>query len=75
MVEDQVEDNANSRFAKLSDGVGEFGDTAGGKARIDRHGHHRVIAPAVGKAERRQVALIDPGDDRHQLDRGDVQFP
>ncbi|PAV92438.1 hypothetical protein WR25_05777 [Diploscapter pachys] len=73
VVEDHVEDHPDPSAAEGGHRFDQFGDAAGGEPRVDRHRDDRVIAPAVGEAERRQVAFVDPCDDRHQLDRGDVQ--
>ena len=51
----------------------ELGEAAGAEARVGRHEGDRVVAPGVGEPERRQVALVDPGGDRHQLDRVDAE--
>ena len=73
VVEHQVEDDADAGSAKRGDRLPQFGNAAGCQARVDRHRYDGVVTPAVGEAERRQVTLVDPGDDRHQLDRGDLQ--
>ena len=73
VVEDDVEDHADAGGAQRRDGGGELADAAGAEARVGRHEGHRVVAPAVGQAERAEVALVDPGGDRHQLDRVDAE--
>ena len=51
----------------------QLGDAAGAEPRVGREEGDRVVAPGVGQQERRQVALVDPGGDRHQLDRVDPE--
>ena len=46
----------------------------GAQARIERHEGDRIVAPGIGEPERRQMALVDPGGDRHQLDRVDAEL-
>jgi hypothetical protein len=46
---------------------------AGAEAGIGGEVDDRVVAPGVGEAEGRQVALVDPGGDRHELDGRDVE--
>ena len=41
-----------------------------GSGAMKRHG---IVAPAIGEAERRQMALVDPGGDRHQFDSVDAE--
>ena len=69
MVEDQVEDDADAGLVQRRDGLAEFPHAAGAEARVQRHEADRVVAPAIGQPERRQVALVDPGGDGHQFDR------
>ena len=72
MVEDQVENGADACGMKGCNGFAQFGHAARHQARIERHEGDGVIAPAIGQLERRQMALVDPGRDRHQLDGRDA---
>ena len=57
-------------------GVGRrahFGPAARRETRVGRAEHDRIVAPGVRQAERRQVALVDEGVGRHDLDRGDAE--
>ena len=74
MAEDDVQ---NSFDAGGVQRVGRATDrlpAARSKARIGRAEDHRVVAPCVGQAERRQVALVDERISRHDLDRGDAEL-
>ena len=51
----------------------ELGDAAGAEAGVGGHEGDGVVAPAVGEAEGGEVALVDPGGDRHQLDGVDAE--
>ena len=73
VVEDHVEDRADAGVAERGDGGGELGQAAGAEARVGGHEDDGVVAPAVGQAEGQEVALVDPGGDRHQLDRVDAE--
>ncbi len=73
VVEDDVEDDVEPRRVQRRDGRGDLGDAARRKARVGGQEGDRVVAPAVDEAEGRQMALVDPGGDRHQLDRGDAE--
>ena len=48
-------------------------EAAGRDARIGRHEAHRIVAPGIGKAEGRQVALVDPRSKRHEFDGIDAK--
>ena len=48
--------------------------SAGCQAGVGRHQRHGVVAPVVREPQRRQVALVHPGGERHQLDGGDAQL-
>lgn len=74
VVEHEVEKRPDAVAAERGDRFAQFGHAAGAQAGIERHERDRVVAPGVGEAERGQVAFVEPGDDRHQLDRGDMQF-
>ena len=41
--------------------------------RIGRAQEHGIVAPGVGEPERRQMALVDEGVGRHDLDGGDAE--
>ena len=73
VVEDDVEDGADAGGAEGGDGGGELGDAAGAEAGVGGQEDDGVVAPAVGEAERGEVALVDPGGDRHQLDGVDAE--
>ena len=47
----------------------ELGDASGAEARVGGEERGRVVAPGVGEVERGQVALVDPGGDRHEFHR------
>ena len=49
------------------DGCADLLQPARRQPRIGRHEAHRVVTPDIGKPERGQVALVDPGRKRHQL--------
>ena len=50
-----------------------LGPAAGCEPRVGRPEHDRVVAPGVGEAERREMALVDERVCRHDLDRGDAE--
>ena len=54
--------------------VAQLGDAARRKARIERHEGDGIVAPGIGQPERRQMPLVDPGGDRHQLDGVDAEL-
>ena len=57
-------------------GVGRrahLGPAARRETRVGRAEHDGVVAPGVRQAERREVALVDEGVGRHDLDRGDAE--
>ena len=74
VVEHQVEDHADPGGVERCDRLAQFGHAARAQSGVERHRHHRVVAPGVGQAERGQVALVDPGDHRHQFHRVDMQL-
>ena len=53
--------------------VAQLGDAAGAEAGVGRHEGDGVVAPGIGEAERGEMALVDPGGDRHQLDGVDAE--
>ncbi len=73
VVEDHVEDHADPGRAQGCGGGAELGDAAGAEAGVGGEERDGVVAPGVGEAERRQVTLVDPRGDRHQLDRIDAE--
>ncbi|VWX48692.1 hypothetical protein NOVOSPHI9U_20055 [Novosphingobium sp. 9U] len=74
VVEHQVEDDGHALGLQRGHRVAQFGDAARAQARVERHRCHRIVTPGIAQAQRRQVALVDPGDDGHQLHRRDVQL-
>ena len=73
VVEDDVEEGADAGGAQGGDGGGELGEAAGAEAGVGGEEGDGVVAPAVGEAEGGEVALVDPGGDRHQLDGVDAE--
>ena len=73
VVEDEVEDDADAGLPQRRDGVAQVGDAARREARVERHEGDRIVAPGIGEAERPEVALVDPGRDRHQFDGIDAE--
>ena len=73
VVEDDVEEGADAGIAERGDGGGEFRDAAGAEPGVGGEEGDGVVAPAVGEAERAEVALVDPGGDRHELDGVDAE--
>ena len=73
VVEHDVEDDPDARRMQRIDGGADLRQAARRQPRVGRHEAHRIVAPAIGKAERRQVALVDPGGKRHELDRVDAE--
>ena len=74
MVEHEVKDHADPRRVQRRHGLAQLRDPAGAQAGIERHHRYRIVAPVVRQAQRGQVALVDPGDNRHQLDGADVEL-
>ena len=73
MIEDEVEDGADSHVAQCCHRGAQLRHATGAQPRIERHRHHRIVAPRVMQPERRQMPLVDPRDNRHQLDRADAK--
>ena len=73
MVEHQIKDHADPRRVQSGDRPAQFIDPAGAQPRIERHERHRIIAPGIAKPQRPKMPFIDPGGDRHQLDRRHLQ--
>ena len=74
VVEDDVENGFDAGCVQRVGRGADLLPAARSKARIGRAEHHRVVAPCVGQAERRQVALVDERISRHDLDRGDAEL-
>ncbi len=74
MVEDEIEDHADACIMQFGDRVAQFGDAAGAEPRIERHKADGVVTPAIGKVQRRQMPLVDPGGDRHQFHGADADL-
>ncbi|MNU60069.1 hypothetical protein D3C71_492480 [compost metagenome] len=74
MVEDEIENDADAFRMQRRNRISQFPHAAGAEARIERHEADGIITPGIGKAERRQVALVDPSGDRHQFHRIDADF-
>ena len=74
VIEHDIENDGDTRRMEPSDGVADFRQTARRQARIGRHEADRVVAPGIVEPERLQMALVDPGGERHQLDRVDTEF-
>jgi len=55
------------------DGVADLGKAAGRQPRIGCEEADGIISPGIGKPERRQMALVGPCRNRHQLDRIDAE--
>ena len=51
-----------------------FCTSSGGVALLGRKEAQRVVAPVVPEAVLEQVALVEEGMDRQQLDRGDAEL-
>lgn len=73
VVENEIEDDADTGLVQDLHGPAQFLDAAGHQAWIERHRRDRIVTPAVVETERRQVPLIDPGHDRHEFDRGNAE--
>ncbi len=73
VVVDDIEDDLEAGSVEALHRIADLSETAGSEARIGRHERHRIVAPAIAEAERRQMALVDPGGERHQFDRVDPE--
>ena len=73
MIVDDVEYDLQSGLVQALHRLADLGEAARRQARVGRHEGHRIIAPAIMEAERRQMALIDPGRERHQFHRIDTE--
>ncbi|MNI35135.1 hypothetical protein D3C73_891460 [compost metagenome] len=74
VVEYEIEDHANAGCMQFRDGFTQLHHATGAEAWIERHEGDRIIAPAIGEAERRKMALVDPCGDRHEFDRIDTDL-
>jgi hypothetical protein len=73
VVEDHVEDDLHARGVQRVGRRADLGPAARREPRIRRPEHDGVVAPGVRQAERRQMAFVDEGVRRHDLDRGDAE--
>ena len=73
VVEDDVEDRFDSRGMQRVGRRPHLGPAAGRETRVGYAEHHRIVAPRVGEAERRQVPLVDESVGGHDFDRGHAQ--
>ena len=74
VVEDDVQDDVDALAVQRLHRGAQFREAARCKPRIGRKEGHRIVAPAIGETEGRQVALVDPGGDRHEFDGGDAEL-
>ena len=73
VVEHDVEDDLDAGGVQRGDAGGELGDAAGGEPRVGDEQRDGVVAPVVGQALPREVALVDRRRDGHQLDGRDAE--
>ena len=73
VVEHDVEQDFEAGGVQRVGRGAHFRPAAGRETRIGRAEHDGIVAPGVRQAERRQVALVDEGVGRHDLDRGDAE--
>ena len=73
MVQHHVQHHADPRCVQGIDRGADLREPARCEPRVWSEETHRVVAPGIGKAEGRQVPLVDPRRKRHQLHRVDVQ--
>jgi hypothetical protein len=79
VVEDHVEDDLEPGGVELVDHGGELGDlttvVAGGIAAMGGEPGQRRVTPVVRQPLALEERLRDVVSDRHELDRGDTEFP
>ena len=68
VVEHNVEEDADSGIMQGRNRLAQIGQPARRQPRVERHEGDRVVSPGIGQPERAEMALVDPGRDRHQLD-------
>ena len=73
MVEDDVENDFEPGVVKPGDSFPHFTPAARREARVGRHHGDGIVAPVIGKPERRQVTLVDPRRARQKLQRRDAE--
>ena len=74
VVEDDVQEDVDAFAVQRLHRGAQLRETSRRKPRVRRKEGHRIVAPAIGEAERRQMALVDPGDDRHEFDGVDAEL-
>ena len=74
MIEDHVENDADARRMQGIDGLSNLRQPTRRQARIGRHETHGIITPGIGEADLRQMPLVDPGGDRHELNCIDTKL-
>ena len=73
VVQHHIDDGLDAGGGEGGDRLAHFRPAAGRQPGIGREEGGRIVAPGVGQPQRRQVALVDPGRARHQLDGGDAE--
>ena len=69
VVEHHIQNHPNAVLIQHAHGLTQLILTPRTQARIQRHHTDRIVAPRIAQAQRRQMSLIHPRGDRHQLDR------
>ena len=75
VVVDDVEDHLDAGIVQRRDSRAEIVDRVAGRvARLRREEAERVVAPVIAQAAVEQMAVVEKGMDRQELDRGDAEL-